>query len=124
MLSTLFDLRDIGNTLIIVEHDEQVIRSADHVVELGPGAGEHGGRIIAEGTPSEIQKNEKSITGKFLSGKNEIKVPEKRRSGNGKNLKITGASLHNLKNINVNIPLGKMIVITGGKRIGKININQ
>jgi len=88
LLSTLFDLRDIGNTLIIVEHDEQVIRCADYLVELGPGAGEHGGMIIAEGTPEEIQKHPDSITGKFLSGENEIAVPEKRREGNGKLLKL------------------------------------
>jgi excinuclease ABC subunit A len=119
LLTTLFDLRDIGNTLIVVEHDEHVIRSADYVVELGPGAGEHGGKIVALGTPEEIQKNSDSITGKFLSGANEIPIPEKRRVGNGKKLTIKGARLHNLKNINVDIPLGKMIVITGVSGSGK-----
>ncbi len=119
LLSTLFDLRDIGNTLVVVEHDEHVIRSADYVVELGPGAGEHGGTIVAQGTPLEIQRNDESITGKFLSGKNQIPVPEKRRPGNGNFVIIKGAKLHNLKNIDVEIPLGKMIVVTGVSGSGK-----
>lgn len=119
LLSTLFELRDIGNTLIIVEHDEQVIRSADHVVELGPGAGEHGGMIIAEGTPEEIEANTNSITGKFLSGLTEIAVPQKRRDGNEKSLHLKGAKLHNLKEIDVSIPLGKMVVVTGVSGSGK-----
>lgn len=119
LISTLLELRDIGNTLIIVEHDEQVIRSADYVIELGPGAGENGGYIIAKGSPLEIQKNQSSITGQFLSGKNEIDIPKKRREGNGKYLKIYGAKLHNLKNINVEFPLNKMILITGVSGSGK-----
>ncbi|HOV14627.1 MAG TPA: excinuclease ABC subunit UvrA, partial [Spirochaetota bacterium] len=119
LLSTLFELRDIGNTLIIVEHDEQVIRSADYVVELGPGAGEHGGMIVATGTPDEIEKNEHSITGKFLAGLTEISVPEKRREGNGKILQLKGAKLHNLKSVDVDFPLGKMIVVTGVSGSGK-----
>ncbi len=119
LLNTLFELRDIGNTLIIVEHDEHVIRSADHIVELGPGAGVHGGYVVAEGKCEEIQKNENSITGKFLSGKNEIPVPKERRAGNGKEIVVTGAKLHNLKNLTVKIPLGKLIVITGVSGSGK-----
>ena len=119
LLQTLLELRDIGNTLVIVEHDEQVIRSADYVVDLGPRAGEHGGMIIAEGTPSEIEKNPESITGRFLSGADSIEIPQKRREGNGQFLTITGAKLHNLKNITVSIPLGKMTIITGVSGSGK-----
>jgi len=119
LISTLIDLRDIGNTLIIVEHDENVIRSADYIVELGPGAGEHGGTVVALGTPLEIQNNERSITGKFLSGANEIPVPEKRRKGNGKKLIIQEANLHNLKKIDVEFPLGKLILVTGVSGSGK-----
>lgn len=119
LLSTLFELRDIGNTLVIVEHDEQVIRSADYVVELGPGAGEHGGMVVATGTPKEIEDNKDSITGKFLSGVTEIEIPKVRRSGNGKTLKLWGAKLHNLKDVDVEIPLGKMTVVTGVSGSGK-----
>ena len=119
LLSTLFELRDIGNTLVIVEHDEQVIRSADFVVELGPGAGEHGGEIIATGTPLDIEKNERSITGHFLSGKNEITIPESRRYGDGTELKLFGANLHNVKNLDISFPLKKMIVVTGVSGSGK-----
>ncbi|HPO49866.1 MAG TPA: excinuclease ABC subunit UvrA, partial [Spirochaetota bacterium] len=119
LLSTLFELRDIGNSLVIVEHDEQVIRSADYVIELGPGAGERGGEIVAEGTPEEIEKNEKSITGRFLSGMNEIPIPEKRRQGNGNILQLKGAKLHNLKSVDIDFPLGKMIVVTGVSGSGK-----
>ncbi len=119
LLNTLLELRDIGNTLIIVEHDEQVIRAADYVVELGPGAGEHGGDIIAQGTPEEIEDNPNSITGKFLSGVNQIAVPEKRRAGNGKSLIITKANLHNLKNVTISIPLGVMTIVTGVSGSGK-----
>jgi excinuclease ABC subunit A len=119
LISTLIDLRDIGNTLIVVEHDENVIRSADYVVELGPGAGVHGGQIVAQGTPKEIEENANSLTGRFLAGTNEIPIPAERRKGNGTEIKITKASLHNLKNINVTIPLGKMILITGVSGSGK-----
>jgi excinuclease ABC subunit A len=119
LLTTLIELRDIGNTLVIVEHDEQVIRSADHVVELGPGAGEHGGYIIAQGTPLEIEKNKESVTGRFLSGENQIPLPLIRRPGNGKILKLIGANLHNIKGIDVEFPLGKMIVVTGVSGSGK-----
>lgn len=119
LLSTLFELRDIGNTLVVVEHDENVIKSADHIVELGPGAGVHGGYIIAQGTSNEIKENPSSVTGRFLSGKEIISIPEKRRDGNGKTLTIKGASLHNLKNVTASFPLGKMIVITGVSGSGK-----
>lgn len=119
LLSTLCELRDIGNTLIVVEHDENVIRSADYVVELGPGAGVHGGEVVAQGAPKEIEKNEKSITGKFLAGITEIPVPKKRREGNGHELILTGANLHNLKDIDVKIPLGMMTLVTGVSGSGK-----
>ncbi len=119
LLSTLNDLRDIGNTLIVVEHDEHVIRSADYVVELGPGAGLHGGKIVTKGTPEEIEKDEKSLTGKFLAGINEIPVPDKRREGNGHEIELIGAKLHNLKSINIKIPLGKMTLVTGVSGSGK-----
>ncbi|MBN2544982.1 MAG: excinuclease ABC subunit UvrA [Spirochaetes bacterium] len=119
LLNTLFELRDIGNTLIIVEHDEHVIRSADHIVELGPGAGVHGGYVIAQGQCEDIQKNENSLTGRYLSGKNEIPLPVERRTGTGKDLILTGARLHNLKTLTVKIPLGKLTVITGVSGSGK-----
>ncbi|MDC7124267.1 MAG: excinuclease ABC subunit UvrA, partial [Spirochaetales bacterium] len=119
LIDTLLHLRDIGNTLIVVEHDEQTIRTADYVVDLGPGAGVHGGYITAKGTVDEILENENSLTGKYLSGKLTIEVPEKRREGNGKFIEIKGAREHNLKNINVKFPLGKFIVITGVSGSGK-----
>lgn len=119
LLSTLLELRDLGNTLIVVEHDEIVIRSADYVVELGPGAGEHGGRIVAEGLPQEIIDNKESLTGQYLAGYREIEVPVERRKGNGNYLTVKNAVLHNLKDITVNFPLGKMIVITGVSGSGK-----
>lgn len=119
LIATLVDLRDLGNTLIVVEHDENVIRRADHVVELGPGAGEHGGKIVAQGTPDEIARNKDSLTGKFLSGVNEIPVPKNRRKGNGHKLQILKAELHNLKNIDVEFHLGKLTLITGVSGSGK-----
>jgi excinuclease ABC subunit A len=119
LIKTLKELKDLGNTLIIVEHDEKVIRTADYVVELGPGAGVHGGEVVAQGTPEEIEQNMDSITGTYLAGKNEIPVPTERRQGNGKSIKITGCSLHNLKNIDVEIPLGKMVLVTGVSGSGK-----
>ncbi len=119
LINTLLELRDIGNTLIVVEHDEQVIRSADYLVELGPGAGENGGYITAYGTPQDVEYNPNSITGLFLAGLNEIAIPAKRREGNGHFINIYGAKLHNLKNINVSIPLGKMTVVTGVSGSGK-----
>jgi excinuclease ABC subunit A len=119
MLDTLIHLRDIGNTLIVVEHDEQCLRKADYIVDLGPGAGIHGGYVVATGTCAEIMKNEKSLTGQYLAGRLKIKNIEKRRSGNGKFLAIRGAREHNLKKIDVRIPIGTFTVITGVSGSGK-----
>lgn len=119
LIETLTHLRNIGNTVIVVEHDEDAIRAADHVVDIGPGAGRHGGEIVANGTPEQIIKNPKSLTGQYLSGERIIPIPKKRRSTNGKNLRITGAKEHNLKNISVDIPLGVFTCVTGVSGSGK-----
>jgi len=119
LLNTLKSLRDLGNTVLVVEHDEETIRSADWVVDLGPGAGEHGGQIIAEGPVEAIIQNPQSLTGAYLSGRLRVPIPQKRRSGNGKWLLIVGARENNLKNINVRIPLGKLVCITGVSGSGK-----
>jgi excinuclease ABC subunit A len=119
LLKTLERLRDLGNTVIVVEHDEETIRSADYLVDIGPGAGIHGGEVVAIGTPLEVAKNSKSITGQYIQGKREIKVPKKRRSGNGKSLLIKNAREHNLKNLNVEIPLGQLVVVSGVSGSGK-----
>lgn len=119
LIETLKHLRDIGNTLIVVEHDEMTIRQADYIVDLGPGAGIHGGKIIAEGTPVEIEQNKQSITGRFLSGDISIDIPAERRDGNGKEILLTGARENNLKSIDAVFPLGKLIVITGVSGSGK-----
>jgi excinuclease ABC subunit A len=119
LLDTLKGLRDLGNTVLVVEHDDETIRDADWVIDLGPAAGEHGGQVIAEGTPKQILAHAKSLTGQYLSGRKQVPVPEKRREGNGKSLKIVGASANNLKKINVNIPLGKLVCITGVSGSGK-----
>ncbi len=119
LINSLKQLRDIGNTLIVVEHDEATIREADYVVDLGPGAGVHGGEIIAEGTPEEIEKNPNSITGQFLSKKQQIEIPKTRRKGNGQTIRIEGASKNNLLSVDVDIPLGKLNVITGVSGSGK-----
>ena len=119
LISTLEHLRDIGNTLIVVEHDEQTLKTADYIVDLGPGAGVHGGWVTAQGTYEEVTGNSNSLTGQYLSGKISIEVPEKRRKGNGKFIKVSGASEHNLKNISVSFPLGKFSVITGVSGSGK-----
>ena len=122
LLSTLEKLRDIGNTVIVVEHDEDTMRKADHIIDIGPGAGVHGGEIVAEGTIDDIIKNEKSITGQYLSGERSIPVPEKRRKGNGNFLTIKGATQNNLKKINVKIPLGKFVCVTGVSGSGKSSL--
>lgn len=119
LIETLKHLRDIGNTLIVVEHDEMTLRTADYIIDLGPGAGVHGGEIIARGTLNQILRNKDSITGQYLNGKIKIETPSERRCGTGKAVVIKGASEHNLKNIDVSFPLGKMIVITGVSGSGK-----
>jgi excinuclease ABC subunit A len=118
LLDTLFRLRDLGNTVLVVEHDEETIRSADHVIDMGPGAGVHGGEIVAQGTPEEIQRTEHSLTGQYLSGKAFIKVPSHRRSS-GKSVVVEGASENNLKNITVRFPLGVFTCVTGVSGSGK-----
>ena len=119
LLDTLKGLRDLGNTVLVVEHDDETIREADWVIDLGPAAGEHGGQVIAEGTPAQILAHPKSLTGQYLSGRKQVPVPKKRREGNGKSLKIVGASANNLKHIDVKIPLGKLVCITGVSGSGK-----
>lgn len=119
LLATLKELRDLGNTVIVVEHDEETIRAADWVVDIGPGAGKHGGEIVAEGPPQIIQKNAKSLTGLYLAGKETIEVPKRRRPGTGKKLTIYGAEEFNLKSIDVEIPLGKFVCVTGVSGSGK-----
>ncbi|MBE0691272.1 MAG: excinuclease ABC subunit UvrA, partial [Anaerolineae bacterium] len=122
LIHTLMDLRDIGNSLLIVEHDEETMRMADWLIDLGPGAGEHGGRVIAEGTPEDVMQVEDSLTGAYLSGRLRIDVPEQRRPGNGHSLIVRGARENNLKNIDVAFPLGKMVVITGVSGSGKSSL--
>ena len=122
LLKTLKRMRDLGNTLIVVEHDEETIRSADYVVDIGPGAGEHGGEVVAVGSPEEIANNEQSITGAYLSGRKRIEIPGVRRPGSGKKLVIHGARAHNLKNIDVEIPLGKFVCVTGVSGSGKSSL--
>ena len=119
LIDTLLFLRNLGNTLIVVEHDEQTLRTADHIVDLGPGAGVHGGRVVAQGTPSDVMKVKESLTGQYLAGLLRIDIPKKRRIGSGAFLKLKGVSEHNLKNINVEIPLGIFTCITGVSGSGK-----
>ena len=122
LLATLRHLRDLGNTLIVVEHDEDTMRSADYLVDIGPGAGIHGGQLIAAGTPQEVMTCENSITGQYLSGKRSIPVPDSRRQGNGKKITILGAAENNLKHIDVEIPLGKFVAVTGVSGSGKSSL--
>ena len=119
LIETMKKLRDVGNSVIVVEHDQAVIEAADYVFDVGPGAGEYGGEIIAEGTPAQILKDKDSLTGQYLSGKKEIALPKAYRKGNGKKLTIVGANAFNLKNLDVEIPLGKLVCVTGVSGSGK-----
>ena len=122
LIGTLKKMRDLGNSLIVVEHDEDTMLESDYIIDVGPKAGVHGGRIVAAGTPKEIMDNDKSLTGKYLSGKEQIHLPTKIREGNGKELVIKGAECNNLKNIDVKFPLGKLVVITGVSGSGKSSL--
>jgi excinuclease ABC subunit A len=119
LIATLKHLRDLGNTVLVVEHDEDTIRAADYLLDIGPGAGIHGGKVVAHGTPAEVAKNPESLTGRYLSGTESIAVPKKRRNGNGKTLVVRGAREHNLKKLDVTIPLGKLVVVSGVSGSGK-----
>ena len=122
LIDTLKSLRDMGNTLIVVEHDEDTMFAADHIVDVGPGAGVHGGEIIAQGTVEEIIANKNSVTGDYLSGRKKIEVPKKRREGNGNSIRVVKAAENNLKNIDVDIPLGKFVCVTGVSGSGKSSL--
>ena len=119
LIASLKKMRDLGNTLIVVEHDEDTMREADYLIDVGPGAGVFGGEIVAAGTPKQVARNSKSITGQYLSGKRKIPVPTERRSGNGRSIEITGASENNLQDITARFPLGKFIAVTGVSGSGK-----
>ena len=119
LLKTLTKLRDLGNTLIVVEHDEETIRAANYLVDIGPGAGVHGGKIISQGNLEVLLNAENSLTGAYLSGRKQIETPAERRKGNGKTIKLTNATRNNLNKITVEIPLGKLVSITGVSGSGK-----
>ena len=122
LLATLRELRDLGNTLIVVEHDEDTMRAADYLIDIGPGAGAHGGQVVACGTPQEVMENPNSLTGQYLSGKKKIEVPKERRKGNGNFLTVRGAQENNLKNLDVSIPLGTFTCVTGVSGSGKSSL--
>jgi excinuclease ABC subunit A len=122
LLVTLEDMRDLGNTVLVVEHDAETIRRADWVVDLGPGAGDHGGEVIAEGPPEEIINHPTSLTGAYLSGRKRVPIPEQRRNGNGKHLLLQGARQNNLKNVTLDIPLGRFVAMTGVSGSGKSSL--
>ena len=122
LLATLKNLRDLGNSLIVVEHDEDTMRAADYLIDIGPGAGVHGGQVVAAGTPAEVMANPDSLTGQYLSGKKKIEVPTVRRPGNGKLLKVVGAAENNLRHIDVEFPLGTFTVVTGVSGSGKSSL--
>jgi excinuclease ABC subunit A len=122
LLATLKHLRDLGNTLIVVEHDEDTMRAADYLIDIGPGAGEHGGQVVAAGTPAEVMANEHSLTGQYLAGKRKIPVPAERRAGNGKFLTVVGAAENNLRHVDVRFPLGTLTVVTGVSGSGKSSL--
>lgn len=125
LIASLKSMRDLGNTLIVVEHDEDTMRAADYLIDIGPGAGANGGQVMAAGTPQEVMKVKSSLTGQYLSGKKYIPVPETRREGNGKSIKLYGAAENNLKNIDIEFPLGKFIAVTGVSGSGKSTlVNQ
>ena len=113
LIGTLKSMRDIGNTLIVVEHDEDTMMAADYLIDMGPGAGVAGGEIVSAGTPEEVMNDPKSLTGQYLSGKKFIPLPLERRKSDGRKITIKGASENNLKNVNVDIPLGQFIAVTG-----------
>ncbi|TDM48319.1 excinuclease ABC subunit UvrA [Macrococcoides goetzii] len=122
LIDTLKSMRDMGNTLIVVEHDEDTMLAADHLIDIGPGAGVHGGEIVAQGTPNQVMKNKKSLTGQYLSGKKQIEMPETRRKPDGRFITIENATSNNLKGVSVNIPLGMMTLVTGVSGSGKSSL--
>ena len=122
LIKTLKHLKELGNTVLVVEHDEDTIRTADYLLDIGPGAGIHGGHVVAAGTPKEVEKNPKSVTGAYLSGRKQIEVPKARRKGNGKSIKIVGARENNLRDVGVEIPLGELVVVSGVSGSGKSSL--
>ena len=122
LINALKEMRDLGNTVVVVEHDEEIMRQSDYLIDIGPGAGVHGGEVVAYGTPDEVAKNFNSLTAQYLRGDRKILTPAKRRNGNGKEIRIVGACQNNLKNIDVSFPLGKMVLVTGVSGSGKSSL--